>query len=284
MMTRFSDRLEKYAFRSVRQILLHLPASAVLAAIVGLFLGCTITVSASHFVAIVSSMSAASGALLAITIAVATFYSRHETDSRDKLIEKLAQERARTRHQMEKSAPPHPEISRHLAPLYEKSVGYTPGQPIDMEEIGKAADLFTDWARNQAENRSREIDPGKPEEYVSFELHLRDATLCISELEYTFRLLMLASIGIRGICNFSYLIAAWAIILILTMTFAITGAIEVIPAVLSFPVLASPFWLFLVAIFALIKDIEAVLSGLQVHEVAHYKARQRLASDLPSKT
>lgn len=227
-----------------------------------------------------SSMSATSGALLAITIAVSNFYSFHVTEWRDKLIEQLVHARAAIRTQIEKSAQHHPEISRHLGALYDKSVRYIPGQTIDMEQIEKAANVFLDWAGEQAVRYGRQIDLGNPDEYESFQLHLRDAVLCSSEVKHTFRLLGVAGNDVRAIGTFAPLIMGWITILIFTLTFAIVGGMGVLYEELGFPVLVIPFWLFLVAIFALVKDITAVLTNLQIQEIGYDKAMEEVSSKL----
>lgn len=272
-----ADRLQKYTFRSLKQIMIHVVVSFMLAIILYFVLSDRMSVSNDNFVAITASMTAASGALLAVTIALASFYSLHVTDWRDKLIERLAQAGAAIREQMQKSAQRHPEISRHLAALYDKAVGYIPGQSIDTEEIGNVAKIFVDWANEQVKTRARELDPGDPVEYDSFELHLRDALLCHSKARHTLTLLSVVSMGVRAITTFTPLVVGWVVTLLVTLTLAIIGGIGVIPENLSFPVLVIPFWLFLVAAFALVKDITAVLSHLRGQETAYDEALKQLS-------
>ena len=130
-----TDKLQEYAFRSTRQVIIHVLLSIVVALILYFSLLGKLSISETYFVTITSSMSAASGALLAITIALATFYGLHVTNWRDKLVHELAEARTRMRKQMEKSVEQYPEISRKLAPLYNKSRLYVPGKPINKKEI-----------------------------------------------------------------------------------------------------------------------------------------------------
>ena len=89
-----ADRLQKYTFRSIRQIIIHVLVAILLAIILYVCLQSIVTISSNYFVAIMSAMTAASGALLAITIVVANFYGIHVTDWRDKLVEQMRQQRA----------------------------------------------------------------------------------------------------------------------------------------------------------------------------------------------
>lgn len=275
--------LDRYAFRSFKQVLLHALVAIGLAAILHFLLGDRITIVANSFISILSAIATISGALLAISLALFFFFSRHVTDWRDKLIERLAQARAGIRAQMEKSALlHHPEISRHLAPLYDKSVRYTPGQIIDMKEI-EEADKFVGWAAEQAKRHARELDPGDFAEYNSFELQLRDAYLCNREIKHTLRLLSTAELQIRATVTFSPLIIAWVIILIFTLVFAIVGSTGVITNSLYFPVLVLPLYLFLVALFALMKDIVAIMSFTRIQETAYDQAIVELAGQSDTK-
>lgn len=269
--------LDRYAFRSFKQVLLHALVAIGLAVILHFLLSDRITIVANSFVSILSAIATISGALLAISLALFFFFSRHIIDWRDKLTERLAQARVGIRTQMEKSALHHPEISRHLAPLYDKSVRYTPGQTIDMKEI-EEADKFIGWATEQAKRHARELDPGDLAEYNSFELQLRDAYLCNREIKHTLRLLSTAELQIRATTTFSPLIIAWVIILIFTLAFAIIGGTGVIIDGLHFPILVIPLYLFLMAVFALMKDIVAIMSFTRIQETAYDQAIVELAS------
>jgi len=219
-----------------------------------------------------SSIATASGALLAISLALFFFFSKHVTDWRDKLIEKLIQGRTQLRVQIEKSAQCHPDISRHLAALYDETINYIPGQLVDMGKIDKAGAVFQDWAIEQVKKRGREIDLGNPIEYDSFELQLRDAYLCYREVKHTFRLISVVDLHIRAVTTFSPLIVVWAIIVLIALTSAIIGSMGAIPNDLNFSVLIIPFYLLLVAVFALIKDTVAIMSLTRIQEIAYDKA------------
>jgi len=68
----------------------------------------------------------------------------------------------------------------------------------------------------------------------------------------------------------------WAAVFVLTLTFAILGSSGVIPENVGLPLLAIPFWLFLVGGFALLKDITAVFAGFQIQEISFDEAQAEL--------
>ena len=98
------DKLQRYAVRTFRQLLVHSLVAALLSIILGFILCNYISVSTNNFVAIISSSSAASGALLAVSLALATFYAKHITDWRDRLIHELKEAQERLAMQMERFA------------------------------------------------------------------------------------------------------------------------------------------------------------------------------------
>ncbi len=271
-----ADKLDRYALRSKTQVVIHVLASVVVASLLYFFLRYKLNVPETYFVTITSSMSAASAALLAVTIALGSYYSLNAINWRDKLIDKLTKASVKTRKQMEKSAKQYPEISRQLAPLYEKSLLQVPGKPINRTEIDEITNSFLNWARIQAESRKRAIDAGDVAEYDSFEMHLRDAIICEHQISHSLRLLDIVRHRIKTIGTFSSLTLGWVIVLILTLTFAILGSVGVLPENASFPLLIIPFWLFLIGGFALLKDITAVFAGFQIQETGFDEALAEL--------
>lgn len=178
--------LEKSAIPSFKHVLLHFGIAILLLVVVVLlyvFLDIQVTISANTFVAVTSAMAAASGALLAISLALAIFFSRYVTDWRDRLIDGLERSQAELESQMAKSARQHPEISRRLTDIYIESAHYIPGKSIDPSEVDKASAVFDEWAKTKAEEAqkaNRTFDFGDLSTYESFEKHLFDACLCIT--------------------------------------------------------------------------------------------------------
>ncbi len=272
------DRLQEYAVRTFRQLLVHSLVAVFLSALLGFVLGDYLSVSINNFVAIISSTSAASGALLAVSLALATFWARHVTDWRDRLTTKLRKDQDRLALQMERSAKFHPEISRRLTELYLQSAFYIPGQSVDIEKMRSADKIFRDWAKERAQNSSNKFDFGNLNTYESFEKHLFDAGLQMTEMTQTLTQLNVVEVAGRSITTFSPLIITWVIIVIFTLVFAIIGGMSVIPESLNLPILLAPFYLFLVAIFALIKDVTAILRNMRILEIGYEQAMVELVN------
>lgn len=270
------DKLDRYALRSKTQIVIHVLASISVASLIYFLLRSKLSVPETYFVTITSSMSAASAALLAITIALGSYYSLNAMNWRDKLIDNLTKASLKTRKQMEKSAKQYPDISRQLAPLYDKSLFQVAGKPVDQTEIDVLTNSFLDWVRSQVESGKRVIDAGDVTVYDSFAMHLRDAIICEHQLSHSLRLLGIVRGRILTIGTFSSSTLSWVLVLILTLTFAILGSVGVLPSNLSFPLLVIPFWLFLMGGFALLKDITAVFGGFQVQETGFNEALAEL--------
>ncbi|MFC1938927.1 hypothetical protein ACFLWM_02085 [Chloroflexota bacterium] len=192
-----TDSLERYAFRSYKQLFIHLSIAIALAIILGNCLYGRILTDTGSFVSITSAMTAASGALLSITLIVFFFYSRSLTDSRDKFNEKLAQLHEKLRSQMEVSARFHPDISRELSEFYQISTLYMPGQPVDTDKLDKIRTRFLGWATDQTKKRRRKLDAGDPSEYDSFEVHLRDAVSLGAKVNHTLLLIQYLSPAIQ---------------------------------------------------------------------------------------
>lgn len=266
------DKLQRYAIRTFRQLLVHSLVAVLLSILLGFVLGNYIAVSVNNFVAIISSASAASGVLLAVSLALATFFARHVTDWRDRLVHKLREDQERLAMQMERSAKFHPEISRRLTELYLQSAFYIPGQTVDIEKMRSADKIFHGWAKEQAQKSANKFDFGNLNTYESFEKHIFDAHLRSTELTQTLSQLHVVEVAGRSITTFSPLIIAWVILVIFTLVFAIVGSMSVIPLSLNFPILLIPFYLFLVAIFALTKDITAILRHMRILETGYEKA------------
>ena len=78
--------------------------------------------------------------------------------------------------------------------------------------------------------------------------------------------LHVAEIAGRSINTFSPLIITFVTITILSLIAAIIGGVAVLAVKLNFPILVIPFYLLLLAIFALTKDITAILRHMRVLE------------------
>jgi len=283
------DFLERSAIPSFKHVLLHFGIAILLLVVVVLlyvFLDTQVTISANTFFAVTSAMAAASGALLAISLALATFFSRYVTDWRDRLINGLERSQAELESQMAKSARQHPEISRRLTEIYMKSAYYIPGQSIDRSEVFEASAVFDKWAKTKAEEAqkaNRTFNFGDLSTYESFEKHLFDASLCITRVRQ--KLLHLSAVEriSRSITVFPPLFLTWAVILLLSLVFAILGSTHVLYEAFHFPILLMLLYLILIALIALMTSSRNLTEGLtRILETGYEIAKDQLVRKLDS--
>lgn len=270
--------LDKYAVRTYRQVLIHSIVTLVLFVLLYFTLGERISIATVSFVAIMSSMAAACGALLAVSLALAMFFSRHIIDWRDRLIEALRESLTLLGAQMGKSAQRYPEISRRLVELYLKAAFYIPGQPIDRDDVFEASKVFDDWAKDEALKSKRKFDFGDLKTYDSFEKHLFDARLCSTNVRENLLLLSVTETAGRSIPSFAPLIMVWAIILVFSLVFSIVGGMGLVSENNNLAFLIIPLYLFIVAIFALIKDVTAIIPSMRMLETGYEQAMLELVS------
>jgi hypothetical protein len=276
--------LDKYALRSYKQVWVHSAVAILFAALLTWLLGDRTSINNTSFVVVTSSIAAASGALLAISVGLVTFFSRHLIDWRDRTIEKLARARAELILQMEKSASQHPEITRRLTELYLKAVSYIPGQSVDYEEIRQASGIFNDWATEMAHKSTRRFDFANLSTYGSFEKHLFDAHFRCKDVSESLTLLGVIEIGGRGIRTFAPLIIGWIVILALALILAIIGGAGVIPGLLSLGIIAMLFYLFAVAVLALTMDTLAIIGHMRTLETGYEQAILQLSAKSSSQS
>jgi len=249
--------LEKSAISSFKRVLLHFGIAILLLVVFVLlyaFLDIQVTMSANNFVTVTSAMAAASGALLAISLVLATFFSRYVTDWRDRLIDGLERSQAELESQMAKSARQHPEISRRLTEIYMKFAYYTPGQSIDPSELDKASAVFDKWAKTKAEEAhkaNKTFDFGDLSTYESFEKHLLDASLRITRVRQKLAHLSAVERISRSITVFPPLFLTLAVILLLSLVFTILVSIHVLGEAFHFPILLMLLYLILIVLISL---------------------------------
>lgn len=281
--------LEKSAIPSFKHVLLHFGIAILLLVVLVLlyvFLDIQVTISANTFVTVTSAMAAASGALLAISLALATFFSRYVTDWRNRLIDGLERSQAELESQMAKSARQHPEISRRLTEIYMKSAYYIPGQSIDPSEVIEASAVFDKWAKTkveEAQKANRTFDFGDLSTYESFEKHLSDAGLCITRVREKLLLLSAVERISRSITVFPPLFVTWAVILLLSLVFAILGSTHVLDEAFHFPILLMLLYLILIALISFIIGSSNLIARLtRILETGYEIAKDQLVRKLDS--
>lgn len=247
--------LERYAIPSFKHVVIHSCIAIVLLVIFFLTLKNLVIISGGSFVSITSSISAASGALLAISLALATFFSRYITDWRDKLIDKLEKGQIELANQMTRSAKNHPEISQRLTELYLQSYMYIPGQAVDTDEVLEASKIFNEWATAKAlesQNANRTFNFSNLNTYESLEKHLFDANQSSRHVRESLMLLSAAEKTSRAIVVFPPLMASWGVILLVSLVFAFIGGMGVLDVGVYFPMLLMLLYLIIVSLIALV--------------------------------
>ena len=267
--------LDKYEIRSFLQLLIHIVIAIGLATILYFLIDSRISIQSNNFVTVMSSIAAASGALLAVSLAFATFMSRFASDWRERIIDRLQKQRVKLASQMRLSAWYYPDISRALVDLYELCAFYIPGQPIEQETIDKASYTFHDWANPQmieSSKSGRTIDFGNPTHYDTYEKHMWDAHILCSDLTFSLTELSLAEKFGRSLFTHPPLITGWALILLYSLVFAFIGSMEVLCPTSHFPLLFNPIYLSLFAIIALTLDFKASIGNIRLRETGYEQA------------
>ena len=226
------------------------------------------------FLPVISAIGAVSGALLATLIAISTFYARYVTDWRDRLVLRLENTEATLRKLIETSAADNPDISRHLGNIYNTVIQYKPGQKVNMDNVRQAASVFQDWANAEVATKGRPIDLGNIKEFRSFEMQLRDSTICVSNVVVLFWYLWASNNYVSAISIMPSLISGCAITVVISLALAVMGAGGLIPQQLYLPALVIPFWLNIVVIVGCISDFTAMLNIVQVHEKTNQGAEE----------
>ncbi|MFC1977387.1 hypothetical protein ACFLWS_03870 [Chloroflexota bacterium] len=265
--------LDHYALRSFLQLLVHIIIG--LAAILYFLIDSRVIIQSGDFVTIMSSSAAASGALLAVSLAFATFMSRFATDWNERSVDRLQKQREKLAFQMKLSAQYYPDISRALVNLYRLASFYIPGQPIEQEIIDDARNTFHEWASPQAlesQKDGKSIDFGNITHYDSFENHIFDANILCNETAFSLSELSRAERFGRSLFTYPPLITGWALILVFSLVFAFIGSMEVLRAAFHLPLLLFPIYLSLFSIIALIVDFWASIGHFRARETGYEQA------------
>ena len=247
--------LERYAIPSFKHVTIHLCIAILLLVIFSLTLKNWVIISSGSFVSITSSISAASGALLAISLALATFFSRYITDWRDKLINKLEKGQVELASQIAISAKNYPEISNRLTELYLQSYMYIPGQTVNTDEVFGASKIFDEWAKKkslESQRANRTFNFSDLNTYESLEKHLFDASQSCRHVRQSLVLLSAAEKASRAIVVFPPLMVSWAVILLVSLIFAFIGGMGILDVGAHFPMLLMLLYLIIVSLIALI--------------------------------
>jgi hypothetical protein len=277
--------IEKYAVSSYKLVLIHFfvaIALLLLIRFIGNFDGFDLNIKQAYFVTITSSLSASAAALLAVSLALATFFSRYVTDWRDKLIAELRQNQSALETQMAKSAVHHGEISSRLTELYIQSTSYIPGQPIDVEKVDEASQIFQSWANmrsSESAKAGKAFNYGDLSTYESFEKHLFDANLRCHLVRQNLIFLHAAETASRSVLVFPPQLIAWTTVLLLSLVFAVLGSVDAVSGPFYLPIIVLLVYLMLVTLVSLlIASVNIVIFAGRVLETGYGKAMEQLAN------
>lgn len=259
-------RLDWICLRSFVQMLVHMCIAIGIAVLFYFNPFGLLELDDNNLVTILSAVAAVSGALLAVSLAFATFRSQYYTDWIYRSRERLGNQLEKLGNQMKISAKTYPDISRRLAEQYMLVAFYIPGQPVDMDEVVASDKVFHDWASEQLRKSGKKIDFGNINDYESFEKHVLDAHLVTNESRDILTELSMAEISSRSLETLPPLITTWAVVLVFSLVFAFIGSVNIICDNLNSSIMIIPIYLCFFAVCALVIDLWGLISHVRRHE------------------
>lgn len=268
---------------SFKHIAVHLFIAIVLTVVLIITLKDERLIDNASFVNFIYSMGTIAIAFLAVSVAVATFFTGHITNMRDRLIDRLEMAKTELSNQMKKSAQSYPEISDRLTDLYMYAAYYIPGQSIDAETVFSKSRIYDDWAKEEAAkaiNDGRKFSFGVLDTYDLYEKHLFDANLCINKVRNNLILLGLQEKSSRVVSVFPPLFLAWSIILLVSIALAILENTGNLSVMFLFPSLILLIYLMVISLMSFLISISNIIvfitRGL---EKGHQMAMDQLAEE-----
>jgi len=258
--------LDKVSLRSFAQVLVHVCLAVALAALFYFGQFVAETISANILVTILAAVAAASGALLAVSLAFGTFRSQYYTDWTYRSRERLRNQLEKLEGRMRKSAEKYPDISRHLVDQYMFMASYIPGQPVDVDEVFKLYGMFHEWLKEKLEKSVKKVDFGNIDDYETFEKHAIDAHLITNESKDVLIELSVAEIHGRALKTLPPLITTWALILVFSLVLAVIGSLNIICDGMNLSILIIPIYLCFFAGSALVIDFWALIHHMRIRE------------------
>lgn len=258
--------LDKVSLRSFTQVLVHVCVAIGLAAI--LYFGQFVAeaISDDIFVTILAAVAAASGALLAVSLAFGTFRSQYYTDWTYRNRERLRNQLEKLEGRMRKSAEKYPDVARHMVDQYMFMASYIPGQPVDVDEVLKLYEVFHEWLKEKLGKDVKKVDFGNINDYETFEKHAIDAHLITNESKDVLIELSVAEMHGRALKTLPPLITAWALILVFSLVLAVIGSLNIIYDSMNLSILVIPIYLCFFAGSALVIDFWATIQHMRIRE------------------
>ena len=258
--------LDKSSLRSFVHIPVHVCVAVALAALFYFGQFVTETINDNSLVIILSAIAAASGALLAVSLAFGIFRSQYYTDWTYRSRERLRNQRGKLEEMMKKSARKYPDISRRLVEQYLLMALYIPGQPISIDEITDSDKEFHNWVNAQLLKSGKKIDFGDINDYETFEKHAVDASLIANESRDVLTEVSLAEIHGRSLATLPPLITTWALILVFSVVLALIGGFNIISDRMNLSILIIPIYLCFFAGSAIVIDFWGLIHHMRARE------------------
>jgi hypothetical protein len=258
--------LDKVSLRSFASVLVHVCVAVALAALFYFGQFVAETVSDNILVTIMAAVAAASGALLAVSLAFGTFRSQYYTDWTDRNCERLRNHIEKLEDRMRKSAEQYPDISRRLVGQYMFMTSYIRGQPVKIDEVTELYRVFHEWLNEQLVNSVKKVDFGNIDDYETFEKHAIDAHLITNESRDILTELSVAEMHGRALKTLPPLITTWALILVFSLVLAVIGSLNIISDGMNLSILIIPIYLCFFAGSGLVIDFWALMKHMRIRE------------------
>ena len=258
--------VDKVSVRSFPQVLFHVCVAVALAAI--LYFGKFVTeaISDDILVTILAGVAAASGALLAVSLAFGSFRSQYYTDWTYRNRERLRNQLEKLDDRMRKSAEKYPDVARHLVDQYMFMASYVPGQPVDVEKVFKLYEVFHEWLKEKLGKGVKKVDFGNINDYETFEKHVIDAHLITNESKDVLIELSVAEKHGRALGTLPPLITTWAMVLVFSLVLAVIGSLNIIYDGMNLSILVIPIYLCFFAGSGLVIDFWAIIHHMRIRE------------------
>lgn len=259
--------IDRVSLRSFVSLLVHVCVTIALAALFYFGQFVAETISDNNLVTILAAVAAASGAFLALSLAFGTFQSQYHTDWTYRNHERLRNQREKIGDMMRKSAGKYPAISRYLSDRYIYVSSYIPGKPVSLHEIFEADVKFRDWATGQVEKSGKKIDFGDIDDYETFAKYAMDAIFIAGDSREILVEISMAELQSRSLGTLPPLITTWALILVFSLVFAVTGSLNIISDCMNLSILMIPIYLCFFALMAIVIDFGALIKGMRIREI-----------------
>ena len=262
--------IDHAGLRSLIGLLVHVCVGVALATLFYFGRFVSVNISDNNLVTVLAGITAVSGVFLALTAAFGTFKSQFQTDWAYRNNKRLRNQRERIGNMMRKSAGKYPEIASYLKDKYLFLSSYLPGQGVsfnEMNEMVESDTKFRSWVSGRVKKSGQKIDWGNIEDYDSFVKHGIDAMFAADESREVIAEIKLAELHARNIGTLQPLIMTWAIILVYSLVFAVTGSLDVMRDSVNLSILIIPIYLSFLAVIAVVLDFWNLIRMTRIREI-----------------